>query len=184
MPKIVDHDAYRKELARKAADVFTRHGYSALGIRKIADELGISKSLLYHYFDGKEDLFAASTEEVLARDTGGEMPELIEQQTSPEERLNALFSAYLQMEQHFEGELSLMLDYLRGRDPSDVANDPNMQKAMKSHKQLVEKAVGSKHADTVLCCMYGLLLVRYFDGKSTDAKKVKEQLQGLLLENI
>lgn len=173
MPKIVDHDAYRKELARKAADIFTRHGYSSLGIRQIADELGISKSLLYHYFSGKEDLFAASTQEALTRDLG----ELtIDEEASKEEKLNQLFEIYMQMEEHFEGELRLMLDYLRGMTPAEIAADENMDHALGAHKELVRKAVGKPKTEMVLCLMYGLLLVRFLDGRTTSPEVVKLQL--------
>ncbi|MCC5914009.1 MAG: TetR/AcrR family transcriptional regulator [Balneolaceae bacterium] len=177
MPKVVDHDAYRKELARKAADVFTRHGYSSLGIRQIANELGISKSLLYHYFSGKEDLFAASTQEVLSRDLGKHS---IDEDAPLEKRLDQLFEIYLKMEEHFEGELTLMLDYLRGKSPEVVAEDENMKRAMKAHETLVESAVGSKHTDTVLCLLHGFLLVRYLNGRKTDPERLKSQLEGLL----
>jgi TetR/AcrR family transcriptional regulator, transcriptional repressor of aconitase len=172
MPKIVDHDAYRKELAQKAADVFTRHGYSALGIRKIAEELGISKSLLYHYFGGKEDLFAASTKEVLNRDLGNLN---IDEEASTDEKLDQLFEIYLKMEDHFEGELSLMLDYLRGRSPAEVAKDNDMNRALEAHKDLIRKVAGES-TEMVLCVMYGLLLVRFLDGHRTSSETVKKQL--------
>lgn len=176
MPKIVDHDAYRKELAQKAADVFTRHGYSALGIRQIAEELGISKSLLYHYFKGKEDLFAASTEEVLNRDLGDLS---IDEEASTEDKLDRLFEIYIKMEDHFEGELSLMLDYLRGRSPADVAEDDNMNRALEAHKKLISKVAGES-TEMVLCVMYGLLLVRFLDGHRTSPNIVKKQLSQCL----
>lgn len=178
MPKIVDHDAYRKELARKAADIFTRHGYSSLGIRQISDELGISKSLLYHYFSGKEDLFAASTEAVLSRDLANHS---IDEDAPLKKKLDQLFEIYLDMEKHFEGELTLMLDYLRGKSEDEVASDENMKRAMQAHESLVEKAVGIKHTDTVLCLMYGFLLVRYLNGRKTDPDRLRSQLTDLLL---
>ena len=65
MPKIVDHDAYRRELVEKATQLFSGHGFSGLGMRQIANELGISKSALYHYFPSKELLFSACTEYVV-----------------------------------------------------------------------------------------------------------------------
>lgn len=176
MPKIIDHDAYRKELARKAAEIFTRHGYSALGIRQIAEELGISKSLLYHYFGGKDDLFAASTKEVLSRDLGDFN---IDEKAPKEERLDRLFEIYLKMEAHFEGELSLMLDYLRGRLPADVAADENMNNALSAHKELIRKVAGDS-TEMALCVMYGFLLVRYLDGRRISAEAVKKQLSTCL----
>ena len=59
MPKIIDRDAYRAELAGKAIAVFTEHGYNGLGMRGIAEAIGVSKSALYHYFPTKKDLFSS-----------------------------------------------------------------------------------------------------------------------------
>ncbi len=65
MPKIVDREAYRSELIAKAVDIFSEHGLNGLGMRGIAEALGVSKSALYHYFSSKEELFTACTEFVL-----------------------------------------------------------------------------------------------------------------------
>jgi predicted transcriptional regulator len=59
MPKNVDHDAYRLELAQKAARLFSKQGFAGLGMRSIAKELGISKSALNHYFPTKKGLLLA-----------------------------------------------------------------------------------------------------------------------------
>lgn len=58
MPKIVDHDAYRRELLTRSFDVFVRVGFSACTMRNLAQEIGVSTGTLYHYFKTKEDVFA------------------------------------------------------------------------------------------------------------------------------
>lgn len=40
MPKIVDHDATREELARRAAGLFCEHGYDRLDVHAIAEAPG------------------------------------------------------------------------------------------------------------------------------------------------
>ena len=57
MPKIVDHDAYRRTIIETAVQLFVTQGYSGLGMRELAGALGISKSALYHYYPSKEALF-------------------------------------------------------------------------------------------------------------------------------
>lgn len=58
MPKVVDHEGYRRELAEKSFEVFARLGFAACTMRVLANELQVSTGTLYHYFATKEDVFA------------------------------------------------------------------------------------------------------------------------------
>lgn len=173
MPKIVDHDAYRLEIARKAAEVFSRYGYSNLGMRAIAEEIGISKSALYHYFESKEDLFAEATKVVLNFE--GVFQEVEKLRDQPlRVRVNAYFDFFESLEPTFPSELSLLVDYLRGMTPEEVKNDPNMALSNNSFLKLAELFVGKKNAKAVHCLMQGLLLQRYFDGQQTSLREIRE----------
>lgn len=57
MPKIVDHNEYRKNLLGRAFDLFAQKGFAAVTMREIAQGLGVSTGTLYHYFPSKEALF-------------------------------------------------------------------------------------------------------------------------------
>lgn len=57
MPKIVDHNEYRKDLLNRAFDLFAQKGFAAVTMREIAQGLGVSTGTLYHYFSSKEALF-------------------------------------------------------------------------------------------------------------------------------
>lgn len=57
MPKIVNHELYRKELLNKCFNLFSVRGFSNLSMRQIAKELKISTGTLYHYFSSKKDIF-------------------------------------------------------------------------------------------------------------------------------
>ncbi|NJL89672.1 MAG: TetR/AcrR family transcriptional regulator [Coleofasciculaceae cyanobacterium SM2_1_6] len=57
MPKIVDHDQYRKELLAKSFNLFAEKGYAAITMRQVAQGIGVSTGTLYHYFPSKEVLF-------------------------------------------------------------------------------------------------------------------------------
>ncbi|MCU0526147.1 MAG: TetR/AcrR family transcriptional regulator [Elainella sp. Prado103] len=67
MPKIVDHDQYRKELLHQSFDLFAEKGY-AITMRQIAQGLGVSTGTLYHYFPSKESLFEQLVLEVVTQD--------------------------------------------------------------------------------------------------------------------
>jgi AcrR family transcriptional regulator len=68
MPKIVDHDRYRKELLGKCFDLFAAKGYGSITMREIAQGLGVSTGTLYHYFPNKKVLFEQLIEQMAERD--------------------------------------------------------------------------------------------------------------------
>lgn len=57
MPKIVDHEQYRKELLSKSFHLFAQKGYGAITMRQLAEGLGVSTGTLYHYFPSKQVIF-------------------------------------------------------------------------------------------------------------------------------
>ncbi len=56
MPKIVDHDSRREEVARAVWQVIARRGIEATTIREIAREARCSTGVLAHYFKDKNEL--------------------------------------------------------------------------------------------------------------------------------
>ena len=54
----------RRRLLDAAREVFRRHGFADASMEEIAQRAGVSRGPLYHYFDSKQDLFAAVYEEV------------------------------------------------------------------------------------------------------------------------
>lgn len=56
MPKIVDHNDYRKEMLDKCFSFFSRKGYANITMKEIAGEIGVSTGTLYHYFPTKESI--------------------------------------------------------------------------------------------------------------------------------
>lgn len=171
MPKIVDHDAYRADLAKKAAGLFTKHGYSALGMRGIAAQLGISKSALYHYFPTKEALFEAATLAALSNIDA--LPPIAKENSTnddgPADRKaqSAAVVAFARATQPlFADELSLIVDYLRGRTAQHIADNPAMVLANRHFRGRLAAIVGEAHADAALACLYGALLKNYFEGKA------------------
>ncbi len=51
-----DHDEKRAALRRGAARYFARNGYDRASMTGAARECGVSKALIYHYYDSKEAL--------------------------------------------------------------------------------------------------------------------------------
>lgn len=60
MPKIVDHDAKRREIIEATWRVIDASGLAGTTIREIAREAGCSSGVLSHYFKDREDILASA----------------------------------------------------------------------------------------------------------------------------
>ncbi len=60
MPKIVDHDERRSDLARAAVKVIDREGIEGATLREIAKEAGYSTGIIGHYFGTRADVLVAA----------------------------------------------------------------------------------------------------------------------------
>jgi AcrR family transcriptional regulator len=67
VPKIVDHDARRAELAEAVWRVIARDGVAEISIRAVAAEAGWSSGALRHYFSTRAELLAFACEQVIER---------------------------------------------------------------------------------------------------------------------
>lgn len=56
MPRVVDHDARRREIAGVAQRLLARDGASGLSLRNIAAEMGGSLTLVTHYYANRHEL--------------------------------------------------------------------------------------------------------------------------------
>lgn len=157
MPKIVDRDRYKRELAERAAKFFSKHGYAGVGMRGIAEHLGMSKSALYHYFPTKKSLFLASTETIMNR-VDDATPETA---TTEAAQLQALVES---MGGEFGAEMALLFDYLRGKSPEEIAADEAMQISRSTYLKAVERIVGPDRAVETLSRILGTLMLDYLSG--------------------
>jgi len=55
----VEHDKRKDEILDKALDVFVNEGYKDTTFQKIAERCGITRTILYLYFDNKKEIFSS-----------------------------------------------------------------------------------------------------------------------------
>jgi AcrR family transcriptional regulator len=99
-------DERRAQLVELGADVFRDRPYDEVSIDDITAAAGVSRGLLYHYFDGKRDFYVAAL-----RHAAEEIEALTEpdEDLAPEERLRAAIEGYLDyVEQHAAGYASVL----------------------------------------------------------------------------
>ncbi|MDJ0706671.1 MAG: TetR/AcrR family transcriptional regulator [Leptolyngbyaceae cyanobacterium MO_188.B28] len=118
MPKIVDHDRYRKELLQGSLDLFAERGYGSITMRQIAKGLGVSTGTLYHYFPSKESIFMQLVQELCEQDISSFFAQAPEAHTL-EERLQAVMAFVVQNAQFYCQQLVLWVDFFQQTSPSD-----------------------------------------------------------------
>lgn len=67
MPKIVDHEQRRDQIALVACRVVARHGFEQATVARIAREAGYTTGMVAHYFDTKQDIIVAALRLILRR---------------------------------------------------------------------------------------------------------------------
>lgn len=84
MPKIVDHEKRRDEIALVACRVVAEGGFDQATIVRIAREAGYTTGMVAHYFDTKQDIIIAALrlmlrriDERLQRNSESERPDLL-----------------------------------------------------------------------------------------------------------
>jgi AcrR family transcriptional regulator len=65
VPRLSDSqlDARRREILRGARACFARHGYEAATVRRLEEQIGLSRGAIFHHFRDKESLFLAVAED-------------------------------------------------------------------------------------------------------------------------
>ena len=158
MPKIVDHQAHREELAKKAVEYFFQCGYAGSSMRDIAQFLGVSKSALYHYFPSKDALFLAATEQVMSRFAGL----LRDTEGTQQQRIQQLMHA---LRPDFGKDLTIVLEYMRGKPKEEIADDEAMRIALKTYFDAVKPIVRPDKVEQTVALILGTLLVEFYKGE-------------------
>ncbi len=100
-----NHDAKREALRKGAAIYFARHGFDRASMNGVAREIGVSKALIYHYYDSKEALLFDILEAHLAA-------LVAVAETSAPKGLRALIAAILNSYEDADAEHKLQLESL------------------------------------------------------------------------
>ncbi|MGF1672477.1 MAG: TetR/AcrR family transcriptional regulator [Rivularia sp. (in: cyanobacteria)] len=136
MPKIVDHEKYRKELLWKSFDLFAQKGYGSVTMREIAKELGVSTGTLYHYFPNKESLYLQLVEEQTEQDISNFFIEAGSPETL-EERIKVLINFIQKNEDYFLKQTLLSYDFYQHQERSEILSNDILKKSW----EYTEKAV-------------------------------------------
>ncbi|NEP19306.1 MAG: TetR/AcrR family transcriptional regulator [Leptolyngbya sp. SIO4C1] len=182
MPKIVDHNRYRRELLQRALAIFAEQGYGAITMRQIAKRLGVSTGTLYHYFPSKEGLFMQLVQELCERD----ITDFFDQApvaAAVGDRLRAVVAFYLENFRFYQQQLLLWVDFHQHRQRAAPDEQPFLQgfwqrtrDRLASYLQLPNPA----HVDFVLVFMDGLLLQFLYHRGEIESDWLTQQMEVLV----
>ncbi|MFI7616580.1 TetR/AcrR family transcriptional regulator [Nonomuraea terrae] len=108
MPKIVDHERRREELARVVWEVVSREGIEGATVRKVAEAAGVSVGGLRHYFDSQRGLLVFAAHAV-GRSVGRRVAALVEAELPGEERARRLLEELLPLDDERRVEVEVWL---------------------------------------------------------------------------
>ncbi|PZG16856.1 TetR/AcrR family transcriptional regulator [Nonomuraea aridisoli] len=108
MPKIVDHERRREELARVVWEVISREGIEGATVRKVAEAAGVSVGGLRHYFDSQRGLLVFAAHAV-GRSVGARVAGLLEADLPGTERGRRLLEELLPLDDDRRVEVEVWL---------------------------------------------------------------------------
>ena len=183
MPKIVDHDARRAELAQASYRLLCERGYDGASMRQVAKAAGVSTGTLYHYFPDKSSILIHAFTTMLERDE-----KALAQITNDRSDLGERFSDLFVFVQNNRAELTNlirlaqeMVRYEPGDDTSGVVAE-----AVAGYRSAIARTMGIANGpviDTALSMLIGVLIQDLLDpqpGRFEFLRQVTTQLQPLL----
>ncbi|MUL35751.1 TetR/AcrR family transcriptional regulator [Gloeocapsopsis dulcis] len=166
MPKIVDHDQYRKELLTKCFDLFANKGYASVTMRQIAQEIGVSTGTLYHYFPSKQALFWQLYDEFNERDAAS-MNTVLNSTNTLQERITAIFDYIAQNEDYFFKQFLITSDFYQQQDRTEILTNETLKRNYELNRDFTAKALGIADPALVnfaIALVTGIMTLRLFEG--------------------
>ena len=109
VPKLVDHDVRRREIAQAVWAVIAERGIEGVTLRSVAAEAGVSVGRIQHYYASREELVRDSCRELLKAAT--QRFEAVDDDTTPVEKLRRLVLGRIPTTPEFAIGTSIWLAY-------------------------------------------------------------------------
>jgi AcrR family transcriptional regulator len=145
------------DILSRAATLFSRRGYHAVGIRDLAEAVGLSTSTLYHYYATKQDILFAVISRFLGEFTARLVPGLRDTSVPHRQRLERAVTEHIQLTVTRSEELLVGSPVLNALSPEQQAGIAAMRREYRDAVRdvIVEGvAAGEFHvADPLLTAM-------------------------------
>ena len=191
MPKIVDHEQRREELAAAVWRLASREGLDAVTIRGVSAEAGWSTGALHHYFADKEELLLFAFQTVADR-VGRRVAKARDESSEPVELVRALLAIGLPLDVERRDETRVWFAFLglaltrpplaRAQALAYHAWRKLVADALRDAQELgdIDEAVDvEREAAALVALVDGLAVQASFDPSCLDEALVDERLAGL-----
>lgn len=183
MPKIVDHDQYRKELLTRCFDLFAEKGYGSVTMRQIARDLGVSTGTLYHYFPSKAVLFEQLVEELSQQDILMAAAEL-KQVATLTAKLEALAEFLTKNEERLSKQICIWVDFCQYQDREALRHSQVFQRINERYEQAISDLLGITDPSIawfILTTIDGILLERLWGNRQVSLSHQIDLLGKMLI---
>lgn len=116
------------DILSRAAALFSRRGYHAVGIRDLAEAVGLSTSTLYHYYATKQDILFAIISRFLEEFTARQVAGLRDTAVPVRERLERAVDVHVELTVTRSEELLVGSPVLNALNPEQQARIAAMRR--------------------------------------------------------
>ena len=131
----VDYEQRREAIVEKAAELYAAKGFLGASVADLAEALGASKSLIYHYYPSKEDILFEVMDSHL-RDLNDAMNRVVGMDLEPPKKLRELTRSFMRLYVGAAARHKVLLNELDNLLPERRAEVVSRQN---SHIKMVER---------------------------------------------
>jgi len=184
-----DYDKKRLGILSRSARLFAQHGFTGTSITMIADACGVSKALMYHYYDSKDDVLFDVLSDHL-KHLVAVVEASANSSADPRERLIAISTALLEAYRGADAEHQVQISSLKLLPPVQQETLKEMERRL---VRIVSDAIAdalpavAKKHDVLLpltMSLFGMLNWHYLwfrDGKGMTRDAYARMATGLVL---
>jgi AcrR family transcriptional regulator len=170
MPRIVDKEERRRQIALKSIDLFAAQGFEKTPVSQVAEAAGVGKGTIYDYFDSKEELFSEAIVAWVAL-LDQEARRRLEGVVDPEERLRQLCRVAMEPFLHDERTVRIAIEMFQM-----LLSDSGRRPA----RDLVRRAFRGFRQAVVDTLLDGVASGAFRPGIARDAEKIATNLTAYL----
>lgn len=190
MPKIVDHDERRRDIAHAVLRVIARDGVGGADLRTVARDAGWSTGVLSHYFGDKQGLLVGALRE--AAGSVADRMRGISRMGDGESRVRDLLEAGMPLDEERAATCRIFYHF-----SSDGVSDPAFRAELASYyaqwRDTVAAAVGEAQtggqfrgldpvelAESLVALAEGLGIQCLFDPEIMSPDRLRDRLSGMI----
>ena len=187
--RATNYDEKRLGILSRSARLFAEHGFTGTSITMIADACGVSKALMYHYYDSKDDVLFDILDDHL-KHLVAVVEAAADSSADPRERLIAIAIALLEAYRGADAEHQVQISSLKLLPPTKQETLKEMERSL---VRIVSDAIAdalpavAKKHDLLIpltMSMFGMLNWHYLwfrDGKGMTRDAYARMATGLVL---